>query len=82
MSQIVNRRDLDFLMYEMLGVEKLLDAPRFAAYDRSAITQILDTAQGMAEHTFLPIAAVVDDPEGILGRIQELFGLANEVGRD
>ena len=63
MSQIVNRRDLDFLMYEVLGAETLLQAPRYRAFDRAAITQILDTAQDLAEEVFLPIAALVDAQE-------------------
>ncbi|MGO4839138.1 acyl-CoA dehydrogenase family protein, partial [Rhizobiaceae sp. 2RAB30] len=70
MSQIVNRRDLDFLLYEMLDVETLLGHPRFAAYDRSAITHVLDTAQDLAEEIFLPIAALVDanEPRFVGGR--------------
>lgn len=70
MSQIVNRRDLDFVLYEMLGVESLLGHPRFAAYDRTAIEQILDTAQAIAEDIFLPIAGLVDanEPRFVDGR--------------
>ncbi|MGB6117611.1 MAG: acyl-CoA dehydrogenase [Mesorhizobium sp.] len=63
MSKIVNRRDLDFVLFEMLEVEGLLAHPRFATYDRAAIGQMLDTAQAMAEDIFLPIAALVDANE-------------------
>jgi len=31
MSMIVDRRDLDFLLFELLGVEDLLAHPRFGA---------------------------------------------------
>ncbi|MBD0416872.1 acyl-CoA dehydrogenase [Tianweitania sp. Rool2] len=70
MSQIVNRRDLDFVMYEMLHVERLFSAKRYSAYDREAVTQIFDTAQAMAEEIFQPIAALVDaqEPDFVKGK--------------
>lgn len=63
MSMIVNRRDLDFLFYEVLGVDKLFEKPRYADYDRQAINAILDTAQQIAEEKFLPCAAKLDANE-------------------
>ena len=51
---IVDRRELDFVLYELFKVEEILGHPRFAAYDRSAIGQMLDTAQQIAEEKFLP----------------------------
>ncbi len=63
MSMIVNRRDLDFLMYEMLDLERMLDEPRYGDYDRAAIDAILDTAQQIAEETFLPCASKLDANE-------------------
>lgn len=71
MSMIVNRRDLDFLMYEMLHSEALSDRPRFANFDRAAMSQILDTAQTLAEEVFLPIAAEVDanEPQFVDGKV-------------
>lgn len=71
MSLIVNRRDLDFLMFELLGSEDLAARPQFAGFDRSAMTQILDTAQTLAEDVFLPIAAEVDahEPQFVDGKV-------------
>lgn len=68
---IVDRRELDFVLHELLGVERLLAHPRFAAYDRDAIRQMLDTAQQIAEDKFLPIAAEVDanEPTFVDGRV-------------
>lgn len=63
MSSIVDRRDLDFILFELLGVERVLAQPRFAAYDRLAVVQMLDTAQGIAEESFLPVAALIDANE-------------------
>ncbi|MCO5155543.1 MAG: acyl-CoA dehydrogenase [Aquamicrobium sp.] len=71
MSMIVDRRDLDFLLFELFGVEALLAHPRFAAYDRDAVRQMLDTAQQIAQDRFLPIAAEVDanEPAFVDGKV-------------
>ena len=37
MSMIVNRRDLDFLIYELLDAEKLFESERYADYDRASV---------------------------------------------
>ncbi|MEM8937562.1 MAG: acyl-CoA dehydrogenase [Pseudomonadota bacterium] len=63
MSEIVNREDLDFLLYDVLKTEQLLKTDRYAAYDRDAITAILDTAQNIAEDLYWPDAAAIDAEE-------------------
>jgi len=63
MSMIINRRDIDFLMYEMLGLDSLLDSERYADYDRETITALFDSAQHIAEEKFLPSAAKLDANE-------------------
>ena len=63
MSMVVDRRELDFVLFELLDVERLQAHPHYAPYDRDAMRQILDTAQGIAETEFLPIAARVDADE-------------------
>ncbi len=60
MSMIVDRRNLDFLLFEMLDIETTLDAPDFAHADRATIGHILDSAQRLAEEVFLPSAARLD----------------------
>lgn len=73
MSMIVDRRNLDFVLYEMLEIERhALRHPRFAAYDRAAIDQMLDTAQQIAEDKFLPVAAEVDaeEPRFVNGKVE------------
>ena len=69
---IVDRRELDFVLFELLDVERLLRHPRFHAYDRGAIRQMLDVAQKIAEQKFLPIAAEVDANEPVIvdGRVE------------
>ncbi|MBZ0164683.1 MAG: acyl-CoA dehydrogenase [Notoacmeibacter sp.] len=63
MSMIVNRRDLDFLLYEVLDLESLLRTPRYSDYDREAVGAILDTAQQIAEDKYLPCATLLDANE-------------------
>lgn len=72
MSTIVNRRDLDFLMYETLHLDKLLLSERYQDYDREAITAILDLAQSLAEEKFQPFAAHLDqnEPKYVDGKVE------------
>jgi butyryl-CoA dehydrogenase len=72
MFQIVNRRDLDFLLYDLLDLEQLLEAPRYRAYDRATIAEILDTAQAIAEEKYLPSAGSldVDEPRFTDGKVE------------
>ena len=70
MSTIVNRRDIDFVMYETLELDRILSAERYADYDREAINAILDLAQSVAEDQFLPSAGHLDanEPKFIDGK--------------
>ena len=72
MSEIVNRRDLDFLMYETLDLDSLLSESRFRSYDREAVTAILDLSQSIAEDKYHPIAGKLDanEPEFVDGKVQ------------
>ncbi|MDP3746683.1 MAG: acyl-CoA dehydrogenase [Phenylobacterium sp.] len=63
MSMIVNRRDLDFLLYEVLGLGALLQAPRYQGHDRASVAAVLDLAQRIAEAAFAPCAAKLDATE-------------------
>ncbi|PCI51761.1 MAG: acyl-CoA dehydrogenase [Alphaproteobacteria bacterium] len=63
MSMIVNRRDIDFLMYEVFDLEQILTTERYGDYDGQVITAVLDTAQTIAEDKFLPCAAKLDANE-------------------
>jgi butyryl-CoA dehydrogenase len=63
MSMIVNRRDLDFLLYDVCGLDAVLAAPRFADHDRASIAACLDLAESIAEERFLTCAAKLDADE-------------------
>lgn len=74
MSMIVNRRDLDFLMYEVLELDKLLQTERYGDYDREAIDAILDLAQSLGEDVFQPFAAKLDanEPKFVDGGVESI----------
>lgn len=63
MSMIVNRRDIDFLMYNVFALDQLLQTARYSDYDREVITAVLDTAETIAEEKFLSCAAKLDANE-------------------
>lgn len=72
MSTIVNRRDLDFLLYETLDLSELLKNERFADYDQEAIGAIFDLSQTLAQEQFQPFAAKLDanEPHYIDGKVE------------
>lgn len=78
MSDFVQRRDIDFLLYEMLDLGRLFDTPHFAAHDRETIGAMFDSAQSIAERYFHPIASSLDanEPRFVDGRVE----IMEEVG--
>jgi len=72
MSVIVNRSDLDFLLYEVEGIVSLFTAPRFANLDRASLERMLDAAQALAEDLYLSSAALLDrrPPEVVDGAVR------------
>jgi alkylation response protein AidB-like acyl-CoA dehydrogenase len=74
MSIIVNRRDLDFVLYETLGLEKILMADRYADYDRESLDAMLDLCQSVAEDKFLSCASKLDanEPTFVDGQVETI----------
>lgn len=60
MSAIVNRRDLEFLLYECEQVERFFQAAPYAHLDRATVASMIDSAQAIAEEFYLPVAAKID----------------------
>ncbi|MFG1607705.1 acyl-CoA dehydrogenase [Actinoplanes sp. NPDC049265] len=54
MPSILNRRDLEFLLYEWLGVESLTADPRFAEHSRETFDALLDLSEQIATREFAP----------------------------
>lgn len=63
MSSTLNRRDLDFLLYEFLKVEELCEREMWSEHDRNGFDAVLDLAEQIAEEKFLPNAAKLDENE-------------------
>lgn len=72
MSRIVNRRDLDFLLFECFGVERLFSTERYAGLDRATVEGLLDAAQALAEEKYLPFATALDanEPRFVDGKVE------------
>ena len=54
MSQVLSRRDLEFLLYEWLDVESLTERERFAEHSRETFDAFLDVSAQIAERDFAP----------------------------
>ena len=53
-SQIINRRDLEFQLFEVLDTEALTSRPRYAEHSKETFRAVLDTAEAMATEKFAP----------------------------
>jgi alkylation response protein AidB-like acyl-CoA dehydrogenase len=53
-SRILSRRDLEFLLYEWLDVERLTKRPRFAEHSRESFDAVLELSARIAEREFAP----------------------------
>ncbi|MDG0970079.1 MAG: acyl-CoA dehydrogenase [Porticoccaceae bacterium] len=78
---IVNRRDLDFVLYETLGLEKILTADRYADYDRESLDAMLDLCQTVAEDKFLSCASKLDanEPTFVDGKVETIPELKDAI---
>lgn len=77
MSLIVDRRNIDFLLYEFLEVEKLFATERYAAHDRASVTAMLNSAETIAGKHFQPLAAKLDanEPKAVDGKVAIIPGV-------
>jgi alkylation response protein AidB-like acyl-CoA dehydrogenase len=62
-SRLLSRRDIDFMLFDWLDVDRLSARPRFADHDRATYTAALDTAQQMAAGLFAPHNKLADQQE-------------------
>src|SRR3989339_665974 len=53
-SQIINRRDIEFQLFEVLDTEALTSRPRYAEHSKETFRAVLDTAEAMATEKFAP----------------------------
>ena len=62
-SRIARRRDLEFQLFEVLGVEALTERARFSEHSRETFLGALDTALEIATEKFAPHAHRADESE-------------------
>ena len=51
-DQLLNRRDLEFLLYELLDTEGLLARPRYREHSRQVFDEVMNTAEKIAVRYF------------------------------
>jgi alkylation response protein AidB-like acyl-CoA dehydrogenase len=87
-SPISDRRDLAFMLYEVLGVDRLCSYPRFAEHNRETFDSALDLAHQIALEKFLPHnrksdlnePLMVDGKVELIPEIGEAVAAYNEAG--
>lgn len=62
-SRLLNRRDIEFMLYDWLDAEGLAARPRFADHSRETFTAALDTAEQIATDLFAPHNKLSDQQE-------------------
>lgn len=67
----MDRGEIDFILDGLLDLDSLLSRPRFSHLDRDALSQVLDTAAGLAEQKFGPHYHEADkhEPDRINGKV-------------
>ncbi len=71
-SPLTNRRNLDFMLYELLGADRLCGYPRFAEHSRDTFGAALDLAHQIALEKFLPHNRKSDlhEPHMVDGKVE------------
>jgi len=68
---LLNRRDLDFQLYEVLGSEALCERSRFSEHSRETFDAVVDTADKIAREKFAPHNSLADreEPQFVDGKV-------------
>ncbi len=79
MDKLINRRDLDFILYEVLKVDELVARERYSAHDRETFDAVIDAARKLAIDHFEPHAAELDacEPAYEAGRVNIIPAVKN-----
>ena len=69
---LIDRRDLDFQLYQVLDTEALCERDRFSEHDRDTFDAVIDSAERLAREQFAPhnAAADRDEPKFVDGRVE------------
>ncbi len=71
-SKLLNRRDMEFVLYEFLDIESLTQRPRFADHSRETFDAALETAARISEEKFAPHnrKADLNEPHFVGGKVE------------
>lgn len=53
-APLLDRRDIDFLLFDWLRIERLFERPFFAEHNRDTVAAVLDLSDRLATNAFLP----------------------------
>lgn len=87
-SPLIDRRHLDFMLYEMFGIEGLRSYPRYAEHSRETFDAAIELAHKVALEKFLPHnrksdlnePRMVDGKVVLIPEIEEGLKAFNEAG--
>lgn len=65
-SGLVDRANLDFLLFDWLGLEEMLGRSRFSDHDRASVAALIDLADRLAGESFLSHYKASDRHEPVL----------------
>lgn len=70
-NPLFDDRDVDFLLYDVLGAERLLKLPYFADHDRETFALAIDAARRLAREALYPAYRLLDEepPKLVDGKI-------------
>ncbi len=60
LNPLVDSRDVRFVLFEMLEVDKITEHPHYADFDRDMLEDVLDLAEKLAVEQVYPISAEAD----------------------
>ncbi len=63
MANLMNAKDMEFLLYQVFNAQELTQAALFQDHDKTTFDEILKTASRIAEEYFLPHNAKADEHE-------------------
>ncbi|QIZ76956.1 acyl-CoA dehydrogenase [Ferrimonas lipolytica] len=63
MSEFINQRELEFLLYDLLDSEQLLQLDRFADHDRTIFDEVINTAHRIAAEHYANHYKLADENE-------------------
>ena len=86
-TQFYSKRNLQFLLYEVLDVQSLIKYPYFQDHARETFDMILDSAEQISEKLLKPLLTEMDrkEPQLVNGRIeihQGMFPILKKFGED